>query len=78
MGHTSEEVEAMPSVFATWMEQPIVLQVAAGELRVPLRGTIVGETEDALRFRVCKTWDIGVLKSMVLAVEEVQLEESIT
>ena len=68
----------MPSVYATWMEQPIVLQVAAGELRVPLRGTIVGETEDALRFRVGEAWDIDVFKSMILAVEEVQLEDSIT
>jgi hypothetical protein len=68
----------MPSVYATWMEQPIVLQVAAGELRVPLRGTIVGETDEALRFRVGEGWDIDVFKSMILAVEEVQLEDSIT
>jgi hypothetical protein len=68
----------MPSVYAAWMEQQVVLQVAAGDLRVPLRGTIVGETEEVLRFRVGENWDIDVLKSMILAVEEVQLEDSIT
>jgi hypothetical protein len=68
----------MPSVYAAWMDQPIVLQVAAGELRVPLRGVIVGETDEALRFRVGEGWDIDVFKSMILAVEQIQMEDSIT
>ncbi len=68
----------MPSAYATWLDQPVILQVAAGELRVPLHGTILGETDDAIRFRVDEGWDMDVHKSMVLAVEEVQLEDSIT
>lgn len=60
----------MPSAYATWLGQPVILQVAAGELRVPLRGVIVGETDAAIRFRVGDGWDIDVYKPMILAVEE--------
>jgi hypothetical protein len=60
----------MPSAYATWLGQPVILQVAAGELRVPLRGVIVGESDAAIRFRVGDGWDIDVYKPMILAVEE--------
>jgi hypothetical protein len=60
----------MPSAYATWLGQPVILQVAAGELRVPLRGVIVGESDVAIRFRVGDGWDIDVYKPMILAVEE--------
>jgi hypothetical protein len=60
----------MPSAYTTWLGQQVVLQVAAGELRVPLRGVIVGETDAAVRFRVGDGWDIDVYKPMILAVEE--------
>jgi hypothetical protein len=60
----------MPSAYATWLGQPVILQVAAGELRVPLRGVIVGESDAAVRFRVGDGWDIDVYKPMILAVEE--------
>ena len=48
----------------------MVLQISAGELRVPLRGTIVSENDDAVRFRVGDGWDIDVFKNMIMAVEE--------
>ncbi len=60
----------MTSVYETWVGQPVVLQVATGELRVPLRGVIVGESGDAVRFRVGDGWDVDVFKNMILAVEE--------
>ena len=60
----------MTSVYETWVGQPVVLQVATGELRVPLRGVIVSETGDAVRFRVGDGWDVDVFKNMILAVEE--------
>jgi hypothetical protein len=47
-----EGVGAMPSAYASWVGQAVVLQVAAGDLRVPLRGVIVGESEGAVRFRI--------------------------
>ena len=56
--------------YATWLGQQVVLQVAAGDMQVPLRGTIVGETYDAVRFRIGDGWDVDIYKSMVMAVEE--------
>ncbi len=60
----------MPSAYEAWVGQAVVLQVAAGDLRVPLRGIIVGESDETLRFRVGDTWDIDIYKTMVLAVEQ--------
>lgn len=60
----------MDGGFALWMGQPVVLQVAAGDLKVPLRGKIVGESGDAVRFRIGEGWDVDIYKAMVLAVEE--------
>ena len=63
----------MQSAYAVWVGQPVVLQVAAGDLKVPLRGMILGETDEVIRFRVDQAWDIDIYKSMVLAVEQDQL-----
>ena len=60
----------MPSAYATWIGQAVILQVATGDLRVPLRGVIVGESESAVRFRVGEGWDIDIFKPMILAVEQ--------
>ncbi len=60
----------MQSPFAAWMNQAVVLQVALGDLRVPLRGIIVGESAGAVRFRLGEAWDVDIYKSMILAVEE--------
>ncbi|HEV8384171.1 MAG TPA: hypothetical protein VGQ11_04805 [Candidatus Acidoferrales bacterium] len=60
----------MDGAYATWLGQIVVLQVEAGDMRVPLRGTIVGESPDAVRFRIGEGWDVDIYKTMVLAVEE--------
>ena len=60
----------MQSAYATWMGQSVVLQVATGDLRVPLRGMIVGESDDALRFRIGEGWDVDIFKGMVLSIEQ--------
>lgn len=60
----------MPSAYSSWVGQAVILQVAAGDLRVPLRGIIVGETDGAVRFRIGDTWDIDIYKPMILAVEQ--------
>jgi hypothetical protein len=60
----------MPSVFALWVGQAVVLQVAADELLVPLRGVIVGESESTVRFQVEDGSDIDIYKHMILAVEQ--------
>ena len=60
----------MQSAYASWVGQAVVLQVATADLRVPLRGVIVGESDTAVRFRIGEGWDIDVFKSMILAVEQ--------
>jgi hypothetical protein len=61
----------MPSAFAFWVGQAVILQVAAEELCVPLQGVIVGESESTVQFRVGEGWDINIYKHMILAVEQV-------
>lgn len=60
----------MPSAYATWIGQPVVLQVALGDIRVPLRGKLLKEGGDTLRMRIGEGWDVDIYKTMVLAVEE--------
>jgi hypothetical protein len=60
----------MQGAYAVWMGQPVVLQVTAGDMRVPLRGTLVGESDNAVRLRIGETWEVDIYKSMILAVEE--------
>jgi len=59
----------MEAGYAAWMGQAIILRVVAGNLRVPLRGRLVSETEDVLRLRIADSWDVDIFKSMVLGVE---------
>jgi hypothetical protein len=60
----------MHSSYATWMGQAVVLQVSTADLRVPLRGMIVGESSDALRVRIGENWDVDIFKNMILGVQE--------
>jgi hypothetical protein len=60
----------MPSAFAFWVGQAVVLQVAADKLLVPLRGMIVGESESTVRFQVEEGGDIDIYKHMILTVEQ--------
>ena len=46
----------MPNAYTSWVGQAVVLQVATGDLRVPLRGVVVGESEEAVRFRIGEGW----------------------
>ena len=61
---------AMPSAYAFWVGQEVILQVAADELCVPLRGVIIGESESTLLFRVGEGGDLDIYKHMILAVEQ--------
>lgn len=59
----------MLSAYAAWMGQPVVLQISVGDLSVPLRGTILSESNEAVRMRIGEGWDIDVFKTMILAVD---------
>jgi hypothetical protein len=73
-----ESVQSMQGVYAQWTHQPVILQVASAALRVPLRGMIVGESQQSVRFRIDDSWDIDIYKSMILAVEEDSWMDDIT
>ena len=60
----------MPNAYAFSVGQPVILQVAADELCVPLRGVIVGESDSILHFRVGEGGDSDIYKHMILAVEQ--------
>jgi hypothetical protein len=59
----------MEGGYRTWMGQPVILRIVTGNLRVPLRGRLVSETNDSVRLRVANSWDIDIFKRMVVAVE---------
>ena len=59
----------MEGSYAMWMGQPVILRVATGSLRVPLRGRLMSETDEVVRLRIAESWDVDIFKSMVVAVE---------
>lgn len=60
----------MDNVFKTWIGQPVVLQVALGDIKVPLRGKLLRDRGDTVRLRIGEGWDVDIYKTMILAVEE--------
>ncbi len=60
----------MTMAYGPWLHQAVLLQVASGDLRVVLRGTIVGETANAVRFRLEQNWEVDIFKTMILSIEE--------
>lgn len=60
----------MKSAFATWVGQQVVLQVALGDIKVPLRGTLLKDGGETVRMRIGEGWDVDIYKAMILAVEQ--------
>jgi len=60
----------MPSVYASWVGQSVILQVADHDSCVSLCGVIVGESETTVRIRVDEGWDMDIFKLMIFAVEQ--------
>jgi hypothetical protein len=60
----------MDSPFEPWIGRAVVLQVALGNIRVPLRGKLLKAAGDTLRMRIGDGWDVDIYKTMVQAVEE--------
>jgi hypothetical protein len=60
----------MESAFKSWVGQPVVLQVALGDIKVPLRGKLLKDGHDTVRMRIGDGWDIDIYKAMILAVEQ--------
>jgi hypothetical protein len=62
--------DIMRSPYASWIGQTVILQVAAEDMTVPLRGMIVEESAVSVRFRVADGKDFDIFKPMILAVEQ--------
>ena len=60
----------MDDAFKAWVGQPVVLQVALGDIKVPLRGKLLKDGDDTVRMRIGDGWDVDIYKAMILAVEE--------
>ena len=60
----------MESVFKSWIGQPVVLQVAVGDIKVPLRGKLLKDGDQTVRMRIGEGWDVDIYKAMILAVEQ--------
>jgi hypothetical protein len=60
----------MEAGYNAWLGQPVVLQVALGDIKVPLRGRLLKEGGETVRMRVGDGWDIDIYKAMILTVEK--------
>ncbi len=60
----------METAFKAWIGQRVVLQVALGDIRVPLRGKLLKDGDDTVRMRIGDGWDVDIYKAMIMAVEE--------
>lgn len=60
----------MEGAYATWIGRPVILQLALGDIKVPLRGKLLKEGGDTVRMRIGDGWDVDIYKTMILAVEQ--------
>jgi hypothetical protein len=60
----------MDSAFKAWVGHPVVLQVALGDIKVPLRGKLLKVGDKTVRMRIGDGWDVDIYKAMIMAVEE--------
>jgi hypothetical protein len=59
----------MSKTYSDWFGRQVVLQIEVGESLVPLRGLVVNESNNALRFRLDGCWEVDIYKEMILRVE---------
>jgi len=60
----------MDSAYQPWIGQPVILQVALGDIKVPLRGKLLKDGGETVRMRIGDGWDVDIYKVMILAVEQ--------
>jgi hypothetical protein len=59
----------MSNTYSMWLGCQVVLHIETRESRVPLRGLVVNESDDVLRFRLNGCWDVDISKDMIVGVE---------
>jgi hypothetical protein len=60
----------MTSAFKPWVGQSVILQVALGDIKVPLRGTLLRDGVESVRMRIGEGYDVDIYKEMIMAVEQ--------
>jgi hypothetical protein len=59
----------MENAYKAWVGQSVLLQVALGDIKVPLRGTLLKDGNETIRMRIGEGWDVDIYKSMIMTVE---------
>ena len=59
----------MENAYKAWVGQSVLLQVALGDIKVPLRGTLLKNGNETIRMRIGEGWDVDIYKSMIMTVE---------
>ncbi len=60
----------MKSAFKPWVGQSVILQVALGDIKVPLRGMLLRDGIESVRMRIGEGYDVDIYKEMIMAVEQ--------
>ncbi|GAC1662615.1 MAG: hypothetical protein NVS9B4_16550 [Candidatus Acidiferrum sp.] len=60
----------MDNGYNAWIGRPVVLQVALGDIKVPLYGKLLKNEDRTVRMRIGEGWDVDIYKTMILTVEE--------
>lgn len=60
----------MQTGFSVWLGHAVVLQVALGDIKVPLRGKLLKESGETVRMRIGEGWDVDIYKNMIVDVTE--------
>jgi len=66
--HSAGRLE-MQTMYESWINKPVVLQVVIADVLVDLRGTLVGESATSIRLRIDGRWDFDVSKDVIVSVE---------
>ncbi|HLX00116.1 MAG TPA: hypothetical protein VKR82_15860 [Candidatus Acidoferrales bacterium] len=59
----------MQTMYESWINKPVVLQVVIADVLVDLRGTLAGESATTIRLRIDGHWDFDVSKDVIVSVE---------
>jgi len=66
----------MNSAFEYWLGEQVVVQVDLGQIKLPVRGSLLEERADTIMMRISDGTEVEIYKAMVLAVEEVKAQDS--
>jgi hypothetical protein len=57
------------AAYEEWLGKAVVLQVALGDINVPLQGKLLTCAADTVRMRIGEGWDVDIYKAMIVGVQ---------